>query len=354
MLFNPNYNAGNLQSLREIIQHIADDINLIYEEWHMIDTDCKLILPDNSISSFSKEAKTCALDNICDFFISLLKNKKVDLGVDMFPTFYEITTKIAKLYYETKNETYKSNAMDVLQFINNSDKYSRLLENVQHPANQNIYIETRIAKKNNHNEGEQGQKSNKLTAKLIQLAYSTDMIEQKEREFELLVMWVTKIDLRINHIMTNQAKVSGDKFNLKSFENVSYFPIVSSFMALLDSKCLGRDLHITGLTLLRKIVEVENKEIVTPSADWQGDDWVDYKKIIRAKQDSLVKIGCIEFLCKHIQDIDDDEILEQTFLVCITLLLGGNIKSQDAFFNYFQIQDPQNIIMIKLKRLLME
>ena len=114
MLFNPNYNPANLQCLREIIQHIADDINLIYEEWHMIETDCKLILPDNSISSFSKEAKQCALDNICDFFISLLKNKKVDLGVDMFPTFYEITTKIAKLYYETKNETYKSNAMDVL------------------------------------------------------------------------------------------------------------------------------------------------------------------------------------------------------------------------------------------------
>lgn len=48
----------------------------------------------------------------------------------MFPTFHEITTKIAKLYYETKNEKYKANAMDVLSFINSSEKYACLLENV--------------------------------------------------------------------------------------------------------------------------------------------------------------------------------------------------------------------------------
>jgi len=59
-------------------------------------------------------------------------------------------------------------------------------------------------------------------------------------------------------------------------------------------------------------------------------------------------------LCKHIQDEEDDEILEQTFLVCITLLLGGNTRSQDAFFKYFQHQDQKNVIMMKLKRLLNE
>lgn len=125
-------------------------------------------------------------------------------------------------------------------------------------------------------------------------------------------------------------------------------------MTLLDSKCLTKDLHITGLTLLRKIIEVENKEITSPSADWDGEEWAEYEQIINAKQNSLVDIGCIEFLCKHLQEMDDDEILEQTFLVCITLLLGGNKKSQASFFHYFQFQDSNNIIMMKLKRLLME
>lgn len=84
--------------------------------------------------------------------------------------------------------------------------------------------------------------------------------------------------------MESCALMTGDSsFNSKSFENVSYSPIICSFMTLLDSKQLQKDLHITGLTLLRKIVEVENKEIVTPSADWEGDDFSKYSKIIEAK-----------------------------------------------------------------------
>ena len=109
------------------------------------------------------------------------------------------------------------------------------------------------------------------------------MIEQKEREFEALVLWVTNIDLRINNIMEHQAKISGDDFNTNSFSNVRYNAIVSSFMSLLDSKCLSKDLHITGLTLLRKIIEVDNKEITSPSADWEDEEWSDYTEIIHAK-----------------------------------------------------------------------
>jgi hypothetical protein len=51
-------------------------------------------------------------------------------------------------------------------------------------------------------------------------------------------------------------------------------------MALLDSKCMHKQLHITGLTLIRKIIEVENKELVTPAADWSGEDWENHQKII--------------------------------------------------------------------------
>jgi len=62
--------------------------------------------------------------------LSVIKNKKIDIGMDMYPTFHTITVKIAKLYYETKSEALKDNAMGVLVFVNNSEKYSHLLENV--------------------------------------------------------------------------------------------------------------------------------------------------------------------------------------------------------------------------------
>lgn len=81
------------------------------------------------------------MQQVCLFFLFFVKNKSIDLGVEMFPVYHEITTKLAKLYYETQNKAFKNNAMDVLSAVNNSEKYSCLLENVQHPANQNIYIE---------------------------------------------------------------------------------------------------------------------------------------------------------------------------------------------------------------------
>jgi hypothetical protein len=184
------------------------------------------------------------------------------------------------------------------------------------------------------------------------------MIEQREREFELLVLWVTNIDERIKTIMQYNARNSPAKelFNPRSFANVTQQSVVSSFMILLDSRCLEKELHITGLTLLRKLVEVENKELVTPAADWESDDWVEnYSGVIEKRQTDLVEIGCIEFLCKHIQDTDDADILEQTFLVCITLLIGGNQRSQDAFHSYFFHKDHMNnTIMLKLKNMLVE
>ena len=104
------------------------------------------------------------------------------------------------------------------------------------------------------------------------------MLEQREREFELLVLWVTNIDNRINCIMRHAAMQGPSKeaFNLRSFANVNYEAIVSAFMSLLDSKCLSKEMHITGLTLIRKLIEVENKELVTPAADWEDYDWSSY------------------------------------------------------------------------------
>lgn len=171
------------------------------------------------------------------------------------------------------------------------------------------------------------QKSHQLTQKLIHLGFSEEMQEQKEREFEELVLWVCNIEKRISVIMKKVADAKNEIFNPTSFQNVKYSPILSSFMTLLDSKCMAKDLHITGLTLLRKIIEVENKQMTTPASDWDGEDWLDYQKVILSKQNSLVQIGTIEFLCKHMQEIDDDDILEAILLVCITLLIGGNRAS---------------------------
>lgn len=79
---------------------------------------------------------------------------------------------------------------------------------------------------------------------------------------------------------------------------------------MLDKKNLRKDLHLIGLKLLSKIIEVENTELLTPSADWDTDEWIEHKQMIKMKQDALVDIGCVHFICKHISEVEDEEILE--------------------------------------------
>ena len=67
---------------------------------------------------------------------------------------------------------------------------------------------------------------------------------------------------------------------MKSFINVSFETVVSSCMTLIDSQSLSKDLHILGLTLLRKCVEIGNPDNNEPSSDWETDDWIQHKKLI--------------------------------------------------------------------------
>jgi hypothetical protein len=43
------------------------------------------------------------------------------------------------------------------------------------------------------------------------------------------------------------------------FSNVNYKSIMTALLGLMDALVLSKDLQIAGLTLLRKIVEAENK-----------------------------------------------------------------------------------------------
>ena len=81
---------------------------------------------------------------------------------------------------------------------------------------------------------------------------------------------------------------------------------------------------MAGLTLIRKIVEVENKLVVTPAADWDSSDWLQFKRIILIKQKSLVERGVIEFICKQLTSQEDPDIQEECLLICIAMTIGGN------------------------------
>ena len=91
--------------------------------------------------------------------------------------------------------------------------------------------------------------------------------------------WVTHIEKKIRQVTRSQNK-QGQDYNVESFKNLSFQSVVCAILNLIDSNTLSKDLHISGLRLIRKIVEVENKNLVTPAADWDTDDWVEFKSMI--------------------------------------------------------------------------
>ena len=151
-------------------------------------------------------------------------------------------------------------------------------------------------------------------------------------QFEKLVHWVVRAEEKINQIC------QGDN----TFDKVRFNPIIGAIINLVDAKVLDKELQLGGIKLLRKIVEVENVNTNRPAADWDTDDWIGVRQNIKLMQDRLSDRGTIPFLCKLISDTEDQEIQMECLLGCIALLLGGNIKTQDAFFEYMTVEDHEN------------
>jgi hypothetical protein len=63
------------------------------------------------------------------------------------------------------------------------------------------------------------------------------------------------------------------------------------FMLRREDFELSSELKITGLKILRKIIEMENSELLTPAADWGTEDWEDCVPQVEAKQNFLVEKG---------------------------------------------------------------
>ena len=92
-----------------------------------------------------------------------------------------------------------------------------------------------------------------------------------------MVIWVNNVDTKIAKLMTPGGQTC-------IFRNVTPRSIISAILRLLDARYLTKELQLTGIKLLRKIVEVENKNSTLPGAEWDSDDYEEYKRIIMMKQ----------------------------------------------------------------------
>ena len=113
---------------------------------------------------------------------------------------------------------------------------------------------------------------------------------------------------------------------------------------------LGDDKIVRGLRLLRRTIEIAVKGQRGPAADWDTDDWIDYKEEITKQQNILAEIGCVKMICSIITRPNLDVRCE-CILLSITLLLGGSQAAQQSFTTVLQ-EDLTNTFLIEIKNML--
>lgn len=123
-----------------------------------------------------------------------------------------------------------------------------------------------------------------------------------------------------------------------------------------DIQCT-QEMTITGLKILRKIIEFENKEVLDshkPCYEWEAEDWEDYKELVVKRQDQLVELGLIAVLGKLISEASySNELKIEAINLCIALVLGGNSLAQHKFYDYLQ-KDIKNTFLLNIIKIIMQ
>ena len=140
--------------------------------------------------------------------------------------------------------------------------------------------------------------------------------QQVSKEFEDLVSYIINIDTRTETAFKGANTIQNADF-LKSL-------IISTDV----TSSISSELRTSSLTIIRKIVESENKgETGTNSSQWDTDDWSSYEDQIVERQTMLNELGVVPLICRIISKENKRAILEEAILVAIAVLLGGNNQS---------------------------
>jgi hypothetical protein len=168
---------------------------------------------------------------------------------------------------------------------------------------------------------------------------SEEITTEIEKEFQGL----------IDYIMLVKKKSERGFKGKCTLENTE---IIQSLITLCDIETgdthVEIELRRVALKILRRTIENENKDVTTPAAEWESEDWEKYEFQVVERQEMMADMGFTKLICRIISNDDDVGIKEEAILSAIALLIGGNNKSQMEFCNYM-MEDTENTFVLKLK-----
>ena len=176
---------------------------------------------------------------------------------------------------------------------------------------------------------------------LIDLYFESEDFEAKcLEEFNLIVRELNSIE--------GAQEAGGASLTLEGF--------FRSLMAFLDPDHDHEDeeIYLMSLRILRRYLECSGSHFPDKSmAAWGIAEWKAHSSAVRPKQDKLVELGVVDLLCRVIRGMTQHKIVQENLLLGISLLFGGNLNAQAAFFSTFA-SDAECGILERLKQTLSE
>ena len=88
-----------------------------------------------------------------------------------------------------------------------------------------------------------------MTNKLKVLSNMDELVRLTEQEFENFVKYICDIEKNVVKYLAP---------NHEQFRNLSFKTVLTAILRLLDARILDKKLHLIGIKILRKTIEVEN------------------------------------------------------------------------------------------------
>ena len=163
-----------------------------------------------------------------------------------------------------------------------------------------------------------------LEEKLKSLENTEEFIQSSWFEFDKLITCIT--DVQDNSVQ-----------QFGGFCTIYFEEVAIAFITQIDQPLTrnNRNLIRMCLKVLRMIIERENLEEEVynshkPCYDWEPEEWSFYKDSVIKRQNLLCDLGIIHVLGNLISQesiLNFRDIQNETVILCIALLLGGNEKA---------------------------
>jgi len=153
-----------------------------------------------------------------------------------------------------------------------------------------------------------------------------------EVEFEDMVNGYLRVEDRVHDYKGHMREETGALINLNV--GLNFEELMSHTIHVLDINDMNLELNemISGLKVIRKLVEMQNEDKVTAAWEWLPHEWTEWRIPIEEMQGTLVSLGVCRILLRLVALHEEATVRYEAVQALCTMLLGGHRQVQDDVY----------------------